>query len=93
MQAGDACVRREPTEIGVIGFLFRRFGVPITPLIIGAILGPLSELYFKRALQISQGDWHILIAGVFPKVIYGILFLVIIGPFVWNFKKQFAVKK
>jgi putative tricarboxylic transport membrane protein len=79
--------------IGVIGFLFRRFGVPITPLIIGAILGPLSELYFKRALQISQGDWHILIAGLFPKIIYGILFLVIIGPFVWNFKKQFAVKK
>jgi putative tricarboxylic transport membrane protein len=79
--------------IGLIGFLFRRFGVPITPLIIGAILGPLSELYFKRALQISQGDWHILIAGVFPKVIYGILLLVIIGPLVWNFKKQFAVKK
>ena len=79
--------------IGAIGFLFRRFGVPITPLIIGAILGPLAELYFKRALQISQGDWHILIAGGFPKVIYGLLFLVIIGPLVWNFKKKFAVKK
>jgi putative tricarboxylic transport membrane protein len=79
--------------IGTIGFLFRRFGVPITPLIIGAILGPLSELYFKRALQISQGDWHILIAGVFPKVIYSILLLVVMGPLIWNFKKQFAVKK
>ncbi len=79
--------------VGVIGFLFRRFGVPITPLIIGAILGPLSELYFKRALQISQGDWGILVAGTFPKVIYGILILVIIGPLVWNFKKTFAVKK
>jgi putative tricarboxylic transport membrane protein len=79
--------------VGVIGFLFRRFGVPITPLIIGAILGPLSELYFKRALQISQGDWGILVAGTFPKVIYGILILVIIGPLVWNFKKTFAIKK
>jgi putative tricarboxylic transport membrane protein len=79
--------------VGVIGFLFRRFGVPITPLIIGAILGPLSELYFKRSLQISQGDWGILVAGTFPKVIYGILILVIIGPLVWNFKKTFAIKK
>ena len=79
--------------VGVIGFLFRRFGVPITPLIIGAILGPLSELYFKRSLQISQGDWAILIDGTFPKVIYGILILVIIGPLVWNFKKTFALKK
>ncbi len=79
--------------VGVIGFLFRRFGVPITPLIIGAILGPLSELSFKRALQISQGDCGILVAVTFPKVIYGILILVIIGPLVWNFKKIFAVKK
>jgi putative tricarboxylic transport membrane protein len=79
--------------IGVLGFLFRRFGVPITPLIIGAILGPLAELQFKRALQISQGDWHILIAGGFPKFIYSLLILVIIAPLVWNFKKQFANKK
>ncbi len=79
--------------IGVLGFLFRRFGVPITPLIIGAILGPLAELQFKRALQISQGDWHILIAGGFPKFIYSLLLLVIIAPLVWNFKKKFANKK
>jgi putative tricarboxylic transport membrane protein len=79
--------------IGVLGFLFRRFGVPITPLIIGAILGPLAELQFKRALQISQGDWHILIAGGFPKFIYSLLILVIIGPLIWNFKKKFANKK
>ena len=79
--------------VGFIGYLFRRFGVPVTPLIIGVILGPLAELQFKRALQISQGDWNILIAGGFPKIIYGILLLVIIGPLVWNFKKKFAVKK
>jgi putative tricarboxylic transport membrane protein len=34
-----------------------------------------------------------LIDGTFPKVIYGILILVIIGPLVWNFKKTFAIKK
>ncbi len=78
--------------VGVLGYLFRRFGVPVTPLIIGVILGPLAELYFKRSLQISQGDWHILIAGSFPKVIYGLLLMVIIGPLVWNFKKKFATK-
>jgi putative tricarboxylic transport membrane protein len=79
--------------VGFIGYLFRRFGVPVTPLIIGAILGPLAELQFKRSLQISQGDWSALIDGSFTKVIYGILVLVIIGPLVWNFKKKFAVNK
>ena len=79
--------------IGVLGYLFRRFGIPVTPLIIGLILGPLAETQFKRALQISQGDYSILIAGGFPKAIYVILILVIIGPLIWNFKKKFAVKK
>jgi putative tricarboxylic transport membrane protein len=43
--------------IGVVGFLFRRFGMPITPLILGLILGPNLELQFRRALQISAGDY------------------------------------
>ena len=79
--------------IGLIGFLFRRFGVPITPLIIGVILGPLAEIRYTTAMQISQGDYSILWAGLFPKVIYGILVLVIIGPLVWNFKKAFDARK
>ena len=79
--------------VGILGYLFRRFGVPITPLIIGLILGPLAETKFTLTLQISQGDWGALIAGGFPKVIYGILFLVVIGPWIWNFKKSLAPKK
>ncbi|NDD60582.1 MAG: tripartite tricarboxylate transporter permease, partial [Actinobacteria bacterium] len=46
--------------VGFIGYLFRRFGVPVTPMVIGVILGPLAELYYKRALQISQGDHGVL---------------------------------
>jgi putative tricarboxylic transport membrane protein len=79
--------------IGLVGFAFRRFGVPITPLIIGLILGPMAELHMRRALQISAGDVGILYATTLSKVLYLVLFLVIIGPFVWNFKKKFANKK
>jgi putative tricarboxylic transport membrane protein len=78
--------------IGVVGYLFRRFGVPITPLIVGLILGPLAETKYTLTMQISQGDYSALIAGGFPKIMYGILILVIIGPLVWNFKKSLASK-
>ena len=78
--------------VGALGFFFRRFGVPITPLIIGVILGPLAELQFKRALQISQGDWNILIAGTFPKIIYSILIMVLIAPLIWKFRAKFGFK-
>jgi len=79
--------------IGIVGFLFRRYGMPITPLILGLILGPNLELQFRRALQISAGDYGTLIATPLSKVIYLALFLVIIGPLVWNFKKKLALKK
>ncbi|HWP85848.1 MAG TPA: tripartite tricarboxylate transporter permease, partial [Terriglobia bacterium] len=42
--------------IGGVGFLMRRFRVPVAPAIIGMILGPLAEQQFRRALAISQGD-------------------------------------
>ena len=79
--------------IGIVGFLFRRYGMPITPLILGLILGPNLELQFRRALQISAGDYGTLYASPLSKVLYLVLFLVIIGPLVWNFKKKLAIKK
>jgi putative tricarboxylic transport membrane protein len=79
--------------VGIIGFAFRRFGVPITPLIIGLILGPMAELQMRRALQIGAGEISALYATSLSKVLYLILFMVIIGPLVWNFKKKLANKK
>jgi putative tricarboxylic transport membrane protein len=79
--------------IGIVGFLFRRYGMPITPLILGLILGPNLELQFRRALQISAGDYGTLYASPLSKVLYLVLFMVIIGPLVWNFKKKLAIKK
>ena len=75
--------------MGIVGYLFRRFGVPITPLVIGVILGPLAELYYKRALQISQGDHSILFEGPLTKTLYSFLVLIIIVPFIYRrFKKD-----
>jgi putative tricarboxylic transport membrane protein len=79
--------------VGIIGFAFRRFGVPITPLIIGLILGPMAELQMRRTLQISAGDVSALYGTSLSKVLYLVLFIVIIGPLVWNFKKKLANKK
>jgi len=79
--------------VGFIGYLFRRFAVPITPMVIGAILGPLAELYYKRALQISQGDHGVLIDGALTKSLYLFLILLIaIPPLYRRFKKGTKAK-
>lgn len=78
--------------IGVVGFLFRRFGMPITPLILGLILGPNLELQFRRALQISAGDYGTLIATPLSKILYISLILVLVAPTAIKFVKKSRVK-
>jgi putative tricarboxylic transport membrane protein len=68
--------------IGILGFLFRRFGLPITPLILGLILGPNLELQFRRALQISAGDYSTLWASPLSKLLYVILILALLTPII-----------
>ena len=79
--------------IGIVGFLFRRYGMPITPLILGLILGPNLELQFRRALQISAGDYGTLYATPLSKVLYVVLIVVILGPSFWTLRKKIASRK
>ena len=78
--------------LGFIGYLFRRFGVPNTPLVLGVILGPVLEIQFRQAIQLSNGDYSILLAGLLPKAIYLGLVLVIFLPNVINLFKKRATK-
>jgi len=78
--------------LGFAGYLFRRFGVPNTPLVLGVILGPVMEIQFRQAIQLSNGDYSILLAGLLPKAIYLGLVLVIFLPNVINLFKKRATK-
>jgi putative tricarboxylic transport membrane protein len=42
--------------VGLLGLAMRRLEFPVAPVIIGMILGPMAEIQFRRAIQISQGD-------------------------------------
>jgi putative tricarboxylic transport membrane protein len=48
---------------GLLGYFLRRFGYPIAPVVVGLILGPMAEIHFRRALQISQGDLTVLVSS------------------------------
>ena len=78
--------------LGIIGLLFRRFGYPVTPLILGVILGPLAEQEFRRALQGAAGDPGILIATPFSVSLYLLLFVAVAAPRLYRIwkKKQSA---
>jgi putative tricarboxylic transport membrane protein len=74
--------------IGTLGLLFRRFGYPITPLILGVILGPMAEQEFRRALQGAAGDPAVLVSTPFTIAVYILLFLVITVPRLYSWLKK-----
>jgi putative tricarboxylic transport membrane protein len=47
--------------IGVIGFFMRRYDFPIAPVILGVILGPLTEVQARRALVGSGEDFGVFV--------------------------------
>jgi len=42
---------------GLVGFIMRKTGFPIAPLVLGLVLGGLIEVNFRRALTYSYGDF------------------------------------
>lgn len=56
--------------IGVFGFVMRRYAIPLAPVLIAAILGPLAETELRRALAVSEGDLGILIDSPITIAIY-----------------------
>jgi len=42
---------------GLLGYVFMRVGLEPAPLMLGFILGPMLEEYFRRQLLISRGDF------------------------------------
>lgn len=63
--------------IGLLGFLMRRFSIPLAPVLIAAILGPLAETELRRALAVSEGDLGILVGSPITIVLYSLMALAI----------------
>ena len=83
---GAYAVNQDPFDIalllvfGAVGFAVRRFGIPVLPLILGVIIGPLMEVKMREALDLSNGE----ISGLFNEglavFIYVLLALAIVIP-------------
>jgi putative tricarboxylic transport membrane protein len=69
---------------GLLGFVMRRWDIPVAPAVIGLILGPLAETQFRRALAISQGDLSVFITQPIAATVLGISALLLLVPLVFN---------
>ncbi|HEX6144734.1 MAG TPA: tripartite tricarboxylate transporter permease [Geminicoccaceae bacterium] len=71
---------------GVGGYILRKMEVPLVPVILGLLLGTLMEENLRRALNISNGDWTVLVSsplaiGLWVFALVGLLVPVVFGKF------------
>ncbi len=71
--------------IGVVGYVMRRFDIPVGPAVVGCILGPELEAQFRRAMQISQGDASVFLTRPISGTILVIAAVLFLGPRIYTF--------
>ena len=79
--------------VGLLGMLLRRFGYPITPLILGAILGPMVEGQFRTSMQLSAGDPGVFLSTGFTWVTYSLMAIALLWPLIWKLLKPRIIKQ
>jgi putative tricarboxylic transport membrane protein len=63
---------------GVLGYCMRRWDVPIPPLVIGIILGPMAEQYFLTSMVSHQNDWTVFITRPVSAVVLTLAVLLVV---------------
>jgi len=76
--------------IGVIGYLLRKMGLPMPPLVLGVVLGEMMEQNLRRALSITNGELGILFQSPISIGLWIAAAVVIIGPSLY---KRFKAAK
>ena len=66
--------------VGVLGYLMRMFDIPVAPMIVGLMLGPVMEAQLSRALSISNGDASVFFTRPAAIVLLSLAALAIVVP-------------
>lgn len=72
---------------GVLGYIMTKFNIPLTPLVLGFILGPLLETNLRRGLMLSKGDFTPFITEPIAATFLAITILSVALK-VWNNRKK-----
>ncbi len=63
---------------GVLGYIFHLTKVPLTPMVLALILGPMLEENFQRSLALSRGDYGVFVEGPINLVFISVIVLALV---------------
>jgi putative tricarboxylic transport membrane protein len=65
---------------GVLGFFMRRYALPVPPLVMGVILGPMAEQYFMTSMVSNQNDLTVFVTRPISAALLVISVVIVAWP-------------
>jgi putative tricarboxylic transport membrane protein len=74
--------------IGGLGYLMRKGGLPMAPLVLGVVLGDMMEQNLRRALSITNGELHVLYDSNIAKGLWLVSLSIVLVPPLLRYMKR-----
>lgn len=65
---------------GVVGYVLRKLDFPLAPIVLTLIMGPPMEKSLRQSLEMSQGDFSILVASPIAATLLAISAIILFSP-------------
>jgi len=92
---GSFGIRNDMTDLwimfvcGIVGYFFKKFKYPIAPMIIGLVLGPLTEVSLRKGMFMTDYELY----PFLMRPISGTILVIAVGSVLWNLYTVFIKKK
>ncbi len=73
---------------GAVGWGFRKLRIPLAPVILGLVLGPLMKKNLRRAIAMGAGGWGVLVSSPLAMGIWALTALIFLLPLVDGLRRR-----
>ena len=77
---------------GALAWVLRKLDLPPVPILLGLVLGRMTETNFRRALLISNGDPSIFLSSIYCKIFLALIIIAVAAIVRGKLKEQKAAK-
>ena len=77
---------------GVLAWILRKLDLPPVPILLGLVLGRMTETNFRRTLFISNGDASIFLQSIYCKIFLALIIIAVAAIVRGKLKEQKAAK-
>ena len=67
---------------GILGYILTKLEIPMSPIVLAFILGPMAEKNFRRALMLSNGDYGVFFSRPLTVVLFAVAIFSLVLPII-----------